>query len=165
MTPMRLMPSATPLAAAAVLFTMIAAPAIAHDHGGRGAHMLERADTDNDGAISRAEAVAARAATFQRLDANADGAIDLATEMRRHRGRGGAEGGPAPGADARSEGRPEARNQARGAPLDANADGRVSRDEFMARLPMFDRLDADRDGRVTRAELIAARQARGDGPR
>lgn len=39
--------------------------------------------------------------------------------------------------------------------LDANRDGRVSRDEWRDSRAAFDRLDENRDGRLTRAELFA----------
>ena len=58
----------------------------------RGGHgkMLKSLDTDGDGKVSKAEAVAAAAARFDRADANKDGFI-TAEEMKsaRHGHRGG----------------------------------------------------------------------------
>jgi Ca2+-binding EF-hand superfamily protein len=41
------------------------------------------------------------------------------------------------------------------ATFDADKDGKVSRDEFQAKTPGFDRLDTDKDGVVTMAEIEA----------
>jgi hypothetical protein len=117
-------------------------------HGGRGdgeraMHHLERADANNDGAISRDEFLARPLEMFGRLDANSDGVISQserpqASERRHRRGeRGGRHDRPNP---------------------DADNNGSVSRAEFAAHgAQMFDRLDANDDGRVTREEADAAR--------
>jgi hypothetical protein len=51
-----------------------------HHRGGKGGRMLERVDTNKDGAISREEFRAAAAARFERMDANRDGRIDAAEQ-------------------------------------------------------------------------------------
>ena len=58
--------------------------------GERGARMLKSLDTDGDGKVSKAEALAAAAARFDRADANKDGFLTL-EEMKaaRHGNRGG----------------------------------------------------------------------------
>lgn len=71
-------------------------------HGGMGAGLLRRADTNGDGVVTRDEFRAAAMARFDRMDANHDGRID-ATErqaMRDHmRARMGGGDMPPPPAD------------------------------------------------------------------
>lgn len=61
----------------------------ASHRGGHGKKMMKMADTDKDGKVSRAEALAAAAARFDRADADKDGFI-TAEEMKsaRHGHRG-----------------------------------------------------------------------------
>jgi len=119
----------------------LAAPACAAAPAARDPYaMMERADTDSDGRVSRAEATAARRDLFLRADRNGDRVLDDNDSSRRRRIR-------------------EALEQVR-AGADGNGDGVVTEAEFMA-APMaaFDRADADRDGYVTRTEIEAARGA------
>lgn len=64
--------------------------------GGPGAAMM-RADSDGDGAVTRAEALAEAGRRFDRLDLNRDGRL-TADELRAvpHPGRRGMDGGPPP---------------------------------------------------------------------
>ena len=57
-------------------------------HGGHGKAHFKRADTDNDGKVSRNEALAAAAARFDAADANKDGFI-TPEEVRAARGSHG----------------------------------------------------------------------------
>lgn len=112
--------------------------------GGEGGHGLERADANQDGAITREEFLAHPEAMFARLDANNDGVISA--DERPQRGAHGERGQHGP-------------------MLDANNDGQISREEFAAMgQSMFERLDANHDGRVTRAEADAAPRGPGPGP-
>jgi Ca2+-binding EF-hand superfamily protein len=96
------------------------------------------ADANHDGAISRDEFLARPIAQFARLDANGDGAISA--DERSHRGR-----------RAEGLGHRERRH------ADADGDHQISRSEFSARsASVFDRLDANDDGRVTREEAAHA---------
>jgi len=119
-------------AAAAGLLLAVTLPAFAQ---GR---VFARLDTDGSGAISRQEALDARAAAFAKLDADGDGYVtaeerEQARENRRQHFADQAGGG--------LEG------------IDADGDGRVSRDEFMSRpTAAFDRADADNNGELTRDE-------------
>ena len=116
------------------------------EHGGRGHHRrgghrgmhLERADANNDGAITRDEFFARPTQMFARLDANSDGVISADERpQRRERGESG-------------------RRRA-----GANNDGQISQSEFAAMgASRFERLDANDDGRVTREEAEAARSHR-----
>lgn len=128
--------------------------ALAQDGGGerghRGGHGLFAADANNDGTLTRAEYDAGRDALFTRLDADNNGELTR-EEMRQgwgHRGRGrGGRGGM---------------HSLRGA--DANNDGNITRDEFLARpIEMFDRLDANDDG-VISADERPQRRERGERP-
>lgn len=116
------------------LVAAIAAPAWAQQSQGLAA--LQAMDMNHDGAITRAEAQAARARMFDRLDADENGWLDRDE-------RGAVEAGPR--ADAVNGG-------------DANNDGRVSRAEVMA-LPYtsFDQFDADSDGVISVEEIEAVR--------
>ncbi|WP_374397449.1 EF-hand domain-containing protein [Sphingopyxis sp.] len=98
------------------------------------------ADTNSDGAVSRAEFKAYRAKQWSRLDRNGDGFLsqddlpgflqsrwngDRAAAMRRD--------------------------------YDQNRDGRISHDEYVnGPAPAFDRADSDANNLVTRAEMDAA---------
>jgi hypothetical protein len=131
----------------AALLTM-AAPALAPAFAQGGGGMLDRllaADANRDGAITRAEARAAREQGFRRLDANNDGFISAeereqmaAAAAAKGRGKGGGGGG--------------------GGQADANGDGKISRDEFLASpMPGFDRLDANNNDVVDASEIETAR--------
>lgn len=116
--------------------------------------IFERADTNKDGAIDRAEMEAAKKARFAAMDADGDGSISL-DEMKAS-------------AAARSADRAERRFQR----MDANGDGALDEAELVSARgrrhnldEMFNRLDADDDGKVTReeAEKVRFRHGRGRG--
>jgi len=63
-----------------------------------------------------------------------------------------------PGAKAEGHGKhmpPGQGWQALSAEFDANKDGKITKDEFKAKAPAFDRMDANKDGKVTKAEVEA----------
>lgn len=102
--------------------------------GGGGGRMLERADANRDGIVTREEFRAAAASAFDRQDANRDGRVD-ATERRQWRDRRMSRRGP--------EG------------------GTITRAAFQARaLARFDRIDANKDGQIDPAERYMAREKR-----
>ncbi len=122
-------------------------PAVAQEGGG----MLERlklADANKDGSITRAEISATRATAFGRMDRNSDGFI-TADERQQMADAAAAKGKGKGGAGRGDRG---------GAGADANNDGKVSRDEFLAS-PMrgFDRLDANNNDIIEASELENAR--------
>lgn len=127
------------------VFVVLAAPlALAAPGEGRGGG-LKKADANQDGVISRAEAKAERGEWFAKADANKDGFVTAGEvdEMREK---------------ARRE-----RQEREIARLDTNKDGRVSKAEFDASpMPRFDRLDANKDGVIDRSELAQARERRGE---
>ena len=147
------------------------------------------ADTNRDGVVTRAEALAAADARFDRLDADKNGKL----EAGEHRGRrGGAEaevtreqfreraGQRFDRMDANKDGRIDAaerqamRDKWKGKRggrhggggmgmmmgADANRDGVLTKAEAVAAAgAMFDRVDTNRDGRIDAAERQAARGA------
>lgn len=100
--------------------------------------MFKAADTNGDGAISRAEFDASHAKRFKEMDANNDGKITR-DEMNAARKK-----------------MMEKFKNSRFDEADANHDGALTREEA-EKMPMlsrnFDKVDADRDGKVTRAEM------------
>lgn len=98
------------------------------------AQAQDMGDLNNDGRLTRAEARAARAAMFDRLDANHDNAVSAEERAAAQRGR-------------------RAFDRA-----DANNDGRVSRAEFESQpMRLFDRFDADNNDVLDAEELAAMR--------
>ena len=123
------------LAAGGIGLTAAAAPAAAH----RGLHKFNRADTDKDGKITRAEFDAARNARFAGIDANGDGTLEI-SELR-----------------AWVRAWPSRFRDARFKALDGDSDGKVGVEEYVAqRKAMFARIDANNDGTVDKAEFNAA---------
>jgi Ca2+-binding EF-hand superfamily protein len=108
--------------------------------GGGMRQMPQFADLDKnkDKKISRDE-WQGPAQFFDRLDANHDGFIDEA-EWSAMRQRYGGGGGPRLG-------------ESMAKFLDANKDGKVSRDEFAKMLTLFDLLDTNHDGELTQEEM------------
>lgn len=107
---------------------------------------LREADTNRDGAITRAEFAAYRAAQWKRMDRNGDGVFsrDDLPALARSRWDSG-------------ERLVALRRQ-----LDGNRDGRITRAEYDSAPPrLFDAADADHNGIVTDAELRALAARRG----
>jgi len=127
------------------------------------AERLMRADANHDGVVTRAEAIAEAERRFARLDVNGDGYITQNEIAPDGPPRGGPGLPPPPGDEHAERPRIGARMFER---IDANDDGRLSRDEYIAAdLKLFDRLDANHDGKVDRAEIDAMMAMRGMGGR
>lgn len=110
------------------------------------AQMLEKADTDGDGRITRAEFTEARARLFAKLDRNGDGYLDKQDLYKGLLARRNPEG---------SDRLKQAMMM-----LDKNGDGRISREEFVdGPSLLFDRADANHDGVIDARELAAFRAA------
>ena len=117
------------------------ASAAADSRFGPGA-IFEGADTNSDGMVVRDEFLAARAGAFTRMDRNSDGFVDKADWP---------------------EGRPEGGHGDRAARMhermDADGDGKISKEEFVnGATPMFDRLDADHNSVLDAKEIEAAKE-------
>lgn len=122
-----------------LLFSLAAcAPA----QGQRADALLQNADADRDGSITRVEFRASRATQFERLDRDGDGVVRLSDMPR-----------------LATSNRPEARAlRTLITRADGNGDGRVTRAEFVdGPSPLFDVADRDRDGRLSAQEIAAIR--------
>lgn len=104
-------------------------------------------DKNKDKKLSRDEFPSQFAQAFDRLDANHDGFIDEEewNAMRTRFGGGGGPGGGMGGGPRTGESLTKL--------LDANADGKVSREEFAKVLSLFDVLDKDHNGELSPEEL------------
>lgn len=103
-------------------------------------------DKNKDKKLSREEFPSQFAQAFDRLDANHDGAIDEEEwNAMRNRFAGGGPGGGTGGGPRTGEMLTKL--------LDANADAKVSRDEFAKVLSLFDILDKDHNGELSQEEL------------
>ncbi|MDH4235271.1 MAG: EF-hand domain-containing protein [Gallionella sp.] len=123
--------------------TLAHAEPMGHDgqmHGQMGDKMFKDADTDGDGAISRAEFDTVHTKRFKEMDTNNDGKITR-DEMKAMRDKMMEKG-----------------KGARFDEADANHDGALTREEA-EKMPMlsrnFDKVDANHDGKVTREEMDA----------
>ena len=133
----------------------------------KAAQMFDRLDANHDGKLDMADRDAHKAAIFDKIDTNHDGQISKAEfmafkpmEMGEH-GPGRAMGDHEMGDHRIGHGMGGGRMammMLRNA--DANHDGAVSRDEFIAAaLSRFDQADTNHDGKVTPEERKTARAA------
>lgn len=140
--------------------------------GMNGLRMLQVADLNGDNTVTRAEVEQLQGEEFAFRDRNGDGFLDQAdaSPMRqrmmslREERREARQAAREEAGEDRSGRRGMRRGDRDGEPrqrMDANEDGRVSRDEFTARSArLFERLDTNADGSVTPAELDAHVEAR-----
>jgi Ca2+-binding EF-hand superfamily protein len=127
----------------AALVLAVPAAACATTGGRDPLKMLQEADANRDGVVTRAEFRDARNRLFDRLDRNNDGFVSQANGGGRlARRRGGGE-------------RMAQLMQA----MDSDRDGRLGRREFVEGPSLFDRADRNDDGVVDRREMAEARDA------
>ncbi|WP_157968753.1 MULTISPECIES: hypothetical protein [unclassified Sphingomonas] len=116
--------------------------------------MMQRVDSNHDGVVSRAEALAEAGARFDAMDANHDGQLSDAeriayrdTMRSRWRARAGGEATPPPPPPP-----PPAATPA------ADARPPIARADYIARAAArFDRMDANHDGKLDPTEAASAR--------
>ncbi|WP_374377832.1 EF-hand domain-containing protein [Dongia sp.] len=135
------------LGGAVGLFFAIAAPAFAE------MGMWQKADTNKDGAIDRAEFGAEGAERFKAIDADGDGFITEAEMTAFHDSM-----------RAKRDAKPGDMGEKFLKRFDKNSDGKVTADEWpKAGKLKFEKADANGDGSVTAEELSALRPAHDDG--
>jgi hypothetical protein len=134
---------------------LLAAGGVAQAQGAPdSAAWLGQADANQDGLVVREEFLAARSEQFARMDRNSDGYVDEAERQALRAERSSEH-------KAARDGRHAGRMHRMHARMDADGDGKVSKEEFLnAGGRMFDRLDAD-DNSVLDAQEIAAARERG----
>lgn len=124
----------------------LALPASAQFGRARGsADILDRADANRDGYITREEYAAARAAQFDRMDRDKDGSVTRADFGRL------------------AKFKPDAVDRLMSvlSAADTDQDGRITRAELAAApMPVFERGDSDGDGRLSREEVEAIKAQR-----
>lgn len=134
----------------AIALCLVAAPALAQQ-GQPGQHFVENWDLDQDGAVTAEEAARHRDEVFYMFDANEDGFLDAeeyvafdearANDMDGQRGHG--QGAMKRAADGMTLGN-----------NDTDADGKVSRDEFVGNAAAWIAgMDRNGDGVVTTADF------------
>jgi len=126
------------IAAATLLAPAMASAQSATNSAESGYNRLMSLDMDRNGSLSHQEMETGRTSVFDGVDSNSDGMISAAE---------------------RNAARPALQSSgALAASADANGDGSISRDEFMARpYPAFDRFDADHNNVLDASELTNLR--------
>lgn len=143
------------------------APTTRAEAQARAAEMFARMDANKDGKLDQADRAAREGERFARLDTNKDGSLSrdefaAARKPREGAGEGqrmGRQGGE--GHHGLMGGRKHGRGRMGamiGRMADANKDGTVTRDEFLAaHVRRFDMIDANKDGTISAEERQTAR--------
>ena len=126
----------------------------------KGAAMFDKMDANHDGKLDAADRAAHEGAMFDQLDSDHNGALSRAEFAAAH--QRGPQGDGLAGKHMRHGGPDGDHGGHMGMMMhmaDANKDGAITRDEFMAaHLKHFDMMDANHDGQLTQAEHKAARE-------
>lgn len=145
----------------ATLLTLAALPAVAASHSS--ATFMSEQDINGDGKVSLAEFKLGRQVEFTRMDFNADGQLSEAEYLGEFEGRLMARLSKMPDPEKRKE---ELQRQMRQAKvrfgvLDADKNGSISQDEFMATgQRMFKLHDRNEDGIVDDVDIKIAEDER-----
>jgi hypothetical protein len=124
-------------------FALVLAASPASAQGQDPYALMMSADSNGDDQVSRDELIASRGAMFDKLDRNKDGALSDADRRN---------------ARPRLASMQSARIDQIKKEFDADANGAVSRDEFVnGPTPLFDTADANADGFVTKDEAKDAK--------
>lgn len=123
----------------------------------RTTNLLEKFDIDQDGQITLTEVQAAKAQKFTDIDTDQSGSLTQA-EMQAYRELMLAEMQQTLPEGKYNNGMRMGRHYFR---MDTDGNGEISKDEFTARVPLFDRADADQDGIITQAEIAQMPCGRG----
>jgi hypothetical protein len=121
----------------------------------KGPGMFGRADTNDDGFVSKEEFAAGRNAMFTKLDANGDGVVDQA-ELDKAREAWHQRKDQQAQADAGTQAEKPKKEHHGGfmARIDTNSDGKVTTQEFAAAGDqMFAKFDANGDGKLAQDEM------------
>lgn len=141
------------LTLAAAVLAMSAGGAGAEPQVGQGdrwERTLQRLDTNKDGAIGQDEARDAGEQRFARLDANGDGVLSQSEFTALPQGRE---------IDAEQVEKVKAWRQKAFETMSAGNPQGITREAYLARAGQrFQTVDADKDGRITRDEVKAAKQ-------
>jgi len=128
-----------PILAAALAGALVVSGAAAAQETGknRTVTMFTKLDKNADGVVDKAEFDVVRVRTFDKLDTNKDGRL-LAAEVE---------------AVAAAESWPEKRLNRLIRRIGLDVPQGVTKDEYLARKSMFERIDVDGDGKVTLTEV------------
>ena len=133
------------------------------DADARAAEMFARMDVNKDGKLDQADRAAHQGERFAQMDTNKDGQLSreefaAGRPKREGMGEGRGEGRQGPGKMGRHGGGMGGPGGMMARMADANKDGAVSRDEFLAAHGKhFAMMDANKDGTVTAEERKAGR--------
>jgi Ca2+-binding EF-hand superfamily protein len=124
-----------------MLFIALAPIPAAQAQDGVGARLFQRLDANDDGTVTKEEAVAARGKLFARFDRDHDGTIgrDELEEAR--------------DAIMDAANMAQARLATAWRRMDADGNSQVSEDEFRTRTLLFDLADRNGDGKVSADEI------------
>lgn len=148
------------LSGCAVLALLLPVSARACPPGGPGGHpMMEKIDTDKDGAVSATEGEAAALEHFKAMDGNKDGSLSADEFEKAPRPDGMKKGGASPEGENMRPERLGQMKEKRFGKMDTDGDGTVTQAEFLAGAQKrHEWMDSDKDGKISKDEMDARRE-------